>query len=184
MSGFFSKVKEKFRNVMLAPGATDPYQDDYYEEDYYEEDYEEEDEPIKVHYTPSSERKSQAARGTSTRTPARSTASNVYSFAGANNDNKSIESMVMHPKVIEDAVIIGDHVRSGRMCIVDLTNLETQDAQRIADYLGGVCRALDGSTTRVNNGIFTVSPQNHRVSAEYREEDAYDEGFLAKVSFK
>ena len=88
----------------------------------------------------------------------------------------NVESIILRPKLVDDAVEICNHMRAGRMCIVDLTGLNNANAQRIADYLGGVCHALDGVTTRVNEGIFTVAPHSHRVMSDYREEMALDRG--------
>ena len=88
----------------------------------------------------------------------------------------NVESIILRPKLVDDAVEICNHMRAGRMCIVDLTGLNNANAQRIADYLGGVCHALDGVTTRVNEGIFTVAPHSHRVMSDYREEVPLDRG--------
>ena len=93
------------------------------------------------------------------------------------------ESIILRPKLVDDAVEICNHMRAGRMCIVDLTGLNNANAQRIADYLGGVCHALDGVTTRVNEGIFTVAPHSHRVMSDYREETPLDRGsFFSKAA--
>ena len=94
----------------------------------------------------------------------------------------SVESIILRPKLVDDAVEICNHMRAGRMCIVDLTGLNNANAQRIADYLGGVCHALDGVTTRVNEGIFTVAPHSHRVMSDYREEVPLDRGFFSKAA--
>lgn len=185
MVGFFKKLSDKLSNKMLAPGAeeTDGYYEDY--DDYYEDDddYYEEPEPIQVRYTrqeKTSRNKSARTVPAASRTPLRSHGAkdNVYGFTGAVNVNKTSESIIMHPKNMEDAVEIGSHVRSGRMCIVDLTGVPTAEAQRIADYLCGNSDALDGAITRVNNTIITVSPPNHRVMPDYREENPFDTSFL------
>ena len=211
MAGFFRKIREKIRDITLAPGERDPYVADYYddEEDAYEyddyenDDYYDEAEPVQVHYTSSDrgrdrdrdrgrERERERERSSSSRRSAAATSSagrsttsyrqsetkpsNVYSLTphvASASAAKPVETVIARPKVIDDAVEIGNHVRGGRMCIVDLTNLPAGEAQRIADYLGGVCLAIDGQTTRVNNGIFAVSPQNHRVLSDYREESSY-----------
>jgi FtsZ-interacting cell division protein YlmF len=121
-------------------------------------------------YPPSSARDGRLA----TRTTEPERQSNVFSISPpAAPEQPIIETIIARPKVIDDAVEVGNHVRNGRMCIVDLTNLPALEAQRIADYLGGVCLALDGITTRVNNGIFTVSPKHHKVMSDFREENPY-----------
>jgi cell division inhibitor SepF len=177
MIGFFRGISEKLSNRMLAPGAEES---DYYEDDYYEDDDRYEEEPeVQVRYT-----QRQPVRKTKTSSSARS--SNVYGFTASSgasvNVHKHSESYIMHPKTMEDAVEIGSHVRSGRMCIVNLTGVQNPEAQRIADYLCGISDALDGSIQRVNNTIITVSPPNHRVMQDYREESPFDAGFFSKAS--
>jgi len=208
MAGFFGSIKEKIMAVALAPGAkqtkyVDEYDDDddLYDEEYYDDDdeYEEEEaEPVQVHYTQKSARStarstgsaSSARTSSSTRTASKEAPkeaakpSNVYSLQSqaSSSTQRYTETVISKPKVIDDAVEIGNHVRGGRMCIVDLTNLPAGEAQRIADYLGGVCLALDGVTTRVNNGIFTVSPQNHKVMTDYRDDASFTGSTYKKAS--
>lgn len=183
MVGFFKKLSDRLTNKMLAPGAeeSDGYYDEYYDE--YDDDYYDEPEPAPARYKHEAQpRKSQAKQpAASARTPLRSYGAkdNVFGFTGGSMDiHKQSESIIVHPKNMEDAVEIGSHVRSGRMCIVDLTGVPTSEAQRIADYLCGNSDALDGAITRVNNSIITVSPPNHRVMPDYREEGPFNSKFL------
>ena len=103
------------------------------------------------------------------------------------NQNKqhtrpNAETVIVRPKVVQDAIEICDHMRAGRMSIINLTGLDTSNAQRIADYLGGVCHALDGVITRVDEGVFTVAPQSHRVMNDYRDATSPDSGFFSKAA--
>lgn len=187
MVGFLKGISERLSNRMMAPGAeeADGYYDSYDdEEDYDDDDYDDEPE-FEVRYTKqdknsrSNARSSQASRSSS-RSGQRD---NVYGLPQAPLAiHKQAESVVMHPKNMEDAVEIGSHVRSGRMSIVDLTGVPTSEAQRVADYLCGISDALDGAITRVNNTIIAVSPPNHRVMPDYREESPFDAKFLKKAA--
>ncbi|MCL1883451.1 MAG: cell division protein SepF [Defluviitaleaceae bacterium] len=192
MIGFFKRLGDRLSSNMLAPGAeeTDGYYEEY-EDGYYEDDYDHEGyyepEQVQVRYSShnQSARKSNLrSTASSSRSSSRSTETrnNVYGLPGAVNVQKQTESVIMHPKNMEDAVEIGSHVRSGRMCIVDLTGVPTPEAQRIADYLCGNSDALDGAITRVNNTIIAVSPPNHRVMPDYRDESHFDSGFLKKAA--
>ncbi|MCL1844945.1 MAG: cell division protein SepF [Defluviitaleaceae bacterium] len=186
MIGFFRKLGDKLSNNMIAPGAeeTDGYYDDEYEYDDEPEAYEE-PEPIRLRYDSSRPAQPSGGGRKSNVKPLRGYGAkdNVYGFTGAVNVQKQSETYIVHPKTMEDAVEIGSHVRSGRMCIVDLTGVATAEAQRIADYLCGNSDALDGSITRVNNSIIAVSPPSHRVMADFRDEPAsFDSGFLKKAA--
>jgi len=76
------------------------------------------------------------------------------------------EAIVIHPKDMEDAYHIGKHVRENRLVIVDLTGLASDMARRIVDYLSGVSHTINGSTVRINQGIFTISPPTFNVMEE------------------
>ncbi|MCL1878163.1 MAG: cell division protein SepF [Defluviitaleaceae bacterium] len=184
MKGFFRKISDKLSNNMLAPGAeeTDGYYDDYDDYDYEEPDAYEEPEPVRLRHDTRSAPASGGRKNNVRQLRSAGAKDNVYGFTGAVNVHKQSETYIMHPKTMEDAVEIGSHVRSGRMCIVDLTGVATPEAQRIADYLCGNSDALDGSITRVNNSIIAVSPPSHRVVPNYREEPSFDSGFLKKAA--
>ncbi|MCL2217666.1 MAG: cell division protein SepF [Defluviitaleaceae bacterium] len=203
MLSFFRGIGEKFRNMMLAPGAKDPY-NTYYDDDDYD-DYDDDDtyyqDDVDVHYTSRDRSRDRdynykeykerepASRAKTSRNSSRGSSldpakvDNVLGFnaAGKKESFRPAETIISHPMAVEDAIEIASHVRTGKLCIIDLTGLDAGEAQRIADYLGGVCQALDGATTRVNNGIFTVSPPNHRVIPAYGNSDTpYDDGIFTR----
>jgi len=168
MTGFINKLSSLIRNGI---GATeDDYNHHDYDARYEDDDYY--DGPEDIQPQPPKHdpvRRNDAATG---RGYSRSSLSNKVielGYAQSAEGSRS-ESVIAHPVTISDAVEICSHVKSGRMVIVDLTGLEHIHAQRIADYLSGVCQSLDGDTQRVNNGIFTISPKNHRVTNDYRKE--------------
>jgi len=180
--GVFGRVKEGFRKMMLSPYAEDSSyrEDEYYEDDgYYDDRYDDEEpEQVQIHSKQESSRKATGRTGSS-----RSSSKIVDFYNDGSAANRPSESIISHPQDINDAVEICNHVRAGRMVIVDLSGLDPVNAQRIADYLGGVCHSLDGDTKRVNNGIFTVAPKNHRVTSDYREEGgAFDPRGFPKAS--
>jgi cell division inhibitor SepF len=189
MSGIFGKLKKGFNDMMQVPGgeSDDDYYDSenydyeggtYYEDDY--DDYEEYEKPAASSRKQSTSRQSSSSRGY-----ANSNNKVIpYSPSTSRNRPPSGEAIVVHPKNVHEAREIASHLRSGRMCIVDLTGVELLDAQRIADLICGVSIAIDGSITRVNNTIFTVAPLTYRVmddGKEGREEFAYD-GSYSDVS--
>jgi len=178
--GFFATAKEKVREWMLIPGSEDPYNElDYNTEGEYEEEFYEEPDPVHIHYSSTTRSDILRKPTTAARPAVRGTGSKVVDFYGA-KDDKPMESVISHPNTIEEAYEICNHVRHGRMCIVDLTGLDPSNAQRIADYIGGVSHSLDGDIKRVNNGIFTVSPKNHRVTCDFREEAVYTDTAIFK----
>ena len=223
MANLFSKLKNRFSDIVsVAPGARDRYDDDDYDDydddydDEYDDDYDDRYDDryddsgrLQLHYggsrdagyrrSGSRDDRASSRRGGESRydreQPSSRRESGSSRYGGRNNERErerdvipfgeagrnqspvaNVESIILRPKLVDDAVEICNHMRAGRMCIVDLTGLNNANAQRIADYLGGVCHALDGVTTRVNEGIFTVAPHSHRVMSDYREEMPLDRG--------
>jgi FtsZ-interacting cell division protein YlmF len=190
MAGFFRNIVNKISNSMAVSGAeaSEGYYEDYYDDDYEGEYYDEQPEPSRYHRQEKQSRKASGAKApAAARSSSRGSGSyasgEVYAFNGNNNTSlslhKAAETVVIHPRGLDDAVEIGSHIRSGRMCIVDLNDVADDVAQRIADYLGGNTDALEGAITRVNTRIIAVSPANHRVMPDYREETQYESrGYL------
>ena len=78
--------------------------------------------------------------------------------------------VIRHPADVAEAAKICDILRDDKICIIDLTGMERSMAQRIADFLGGACYALDGTVQRVSKDIFILAPVGINVSAELTEE--------------
>jgi len=73
-------------------------------------------------------------------------------------------ALISHPKTIKDCPQICEAICNGKMVIVDISTLDSINAQRIADYLGGVIHAEQGQTIRVNKTIFVLAPLGFEIS--------------------
>ena len=91
------------------------------------------------------------------------------SMAAPEEAARPIRAVVTRPKTVNDAREICDHVRHGRLCIVDITGVSKEDSQRIADFLGGVCHGVGGETVRISGGIFVIAPPSHRLISDSGE---------------
>ena len=63
---------------------------------------------------------------------------------------------VIRPKGLSEASHVYKSLQKERICIVDLTNVEVAEAQRIIDYICGTMDALDCKIKRLSNKIFIV----------------------------
>ena len=63
-----------------------------------------------------------------------------------------------YPKSIETARPIMESTQQGVISVVDLTGVDSKNAQRIVDFIGGSTYALEGNLTRINDDIILVSP--------------------------
>jgi len=169
MGSFFKKIGD----IFMTPGAEDV--EEYYEDEYgsdYDDDNGDFDERVPSHndrqYIPKQPRQRD---------------NNLYDIKDSPRASitkqPNSELVIVHPKSVSEAKEIARHLRSLRACIVDLTGVPIAEAQRIADFLSGVCEISDGSTTRVNNSIFTVSPKNYNVIATQGSNNSDDDSAYA-----
>lgn len=61
------------------------------------------------------------------------------------------------PQSFADTQEISDSLKKGNVVIVDVCNLNRNEALRMIDFLGGVMYALNGDMKRLNKTIFEFS---------------------------
>jgi cell division inhibitor SepF len=83
----------------------------------------------------------------------------------------------IHPRSYNDARRIGEGFRDGVPVIMNLTEMDDQDAKRIIDFAAGLVFGLRGSIERITSKVFLLSPANVDVGDEARAQIAKD-GFF------
>jgi len=161
MSGIFGKVKDLVWGAMNAPNTeiVDEYDDDDYELDEREERSSRE-EQWEMPYA-------KEPRGHEKRTRQ---AQNNKVLEMYGKDGMKAEIILRHPMDVSDAAKVCDFIRDEKMCVIDLTGVERSMAQRIADFLGGACYAINGTIQRISKDIFIVVPSGVRISADIKDE--------------
>lgn len=117
--------------------------------------YEEDDD---YDYSPSYAKKPKATRGVS----------------GSNNKvvsmNRGSEVYVIKPQEFNEAQTVTDFLKDGKTIVINMEGIELNAAQRIIDFIGGACYALDGSLQAISSNIFIAAPQDIEVSGDLRDE--------------
>lgn len=72
----------------------------------------------------------------------------------------------LNAQVFEDAKVAADGLKSGEQQIVNLEKATSQMAERIIDFLNGVCYALDGTVERVGERVYMFVPANVAVDVD------------------
>lgn len=72
----------------------------------------------------------------------------------------------LHPRTYNEARTIGEHFRDGVPVIMNLSELDDNDAKRLVDFSAGLVFATRGSIERVTSKVFLLSPPNVSVAAE------------------
>lgn len=76
--------------------------------------------------------------------------------------NRSNQVKIVKPKSYDNAEVIGEAIKDGKVIILDLNKLETQLATRILDFVTGICFAYNIEPEKVEAKIFMIDPQHKR----------------------
>ena len=72
----------------------------------------------------------------------------------------------LHPRNYNEARLVGENYRDGTPVIMNLSEMDDNDAKRLVDFAAGLIFGLRGSIERVTQKVFLLSPQNVTVTAE------------------
>jgi len=174
MSGIFGKVKDLVWGAMNAPNTevVDEYDDDdgIYEPNDRDERPDRE-EQWEMPYAKESRGQEKRARQAQN--------SKVLEMYG--KEGIKSEIMLRHPMDVSDAAKVCDHIRDEKVCVIDLTGVDRGMAQRIADFLGGACYAINGTIQRISKDIFIIVPSGVRISADIKDELEKDGYIMPKA---
>ncbi|MCU1665539.1 MAG: cell division inhibitor SepF [Pseudonocardiales bacterium] len=72
----------------------------------------------------------------------------------------------LQPSSYKEARTIGERYRDGVPVIMNLTELDVDDAKRLVDFAAGLAFALRGSIDKVTSRVFLLTPADVEVSAD------------------
>jgi cell division inhibitor SepF len=75
----------------------------------------------------------------------------------------------LHPRNYNEARTIGEHFREGIPVIMNLSEMDDNDAKRLVDFSAGLVFATRGTIERVTSKVFLLSPPNVTVAAEDKQ---------------
>lgn len=110
-----------------------------------------------------SSRRSRLRQSKSTTNP-----SKLVSINSRNNRRSQV--FVIKPQDISHAQTVTQYLKEGNLVVINMEGVEIHIAQRIIDFIGGACDALDGSIQGISNNIFIAAPSNVAVTGDLREE--------------
>ncbi len=85
-------------------------------------------------------------------------------------NNRRSQVFVIKPQDISHAQTVTQYLKEGNLVVINMEGIEIHTAQRIIDFIGGACDALDGSIQGISNNIFIAAPSNIAVTGDLREE--------------
>lgn len=66
--------------------------------------------------------------------------------------------VVMHPKSYREAKSMGEHLRTGNLVVLDLTDIDPEDSYRLVDFASGLIFGLQGNIDRVTSHVMLLVP--------------------------
>jgi cell division inhibitor SepF len=85
--------------------------------------------------------------------------------------------MLLEPHSFDDCQLISDNLKSKKIILINLENLDKALARRIIDFVGGTAYALEGCLQKVGGGIILVVPSNVDISSDLNSESQPKEVF-------
>lgn len=89
--------------------------------------------------------------------------------------SRGFEVCIMKPASFEDSQDICDMLLTGRAAVVNLEGFDSDEAQRIMDFISGCVYAINGKLHQISKYIFIFSPDTVDISGDYL--DLADIGF-------
>lgn len=133
---------------------------------YDEDDEEDIEERAKAGMTGYSSSENRRGRSTSTERP--SSSGKVVPFRG--NPVNIMEIQVIKPTVFNDARVICDVLLSGKSTIINLEGFNTNEAQRVMDFVNGAVYAVNAKVIPITGSIFVLSPDGVEVRGDYKQQ--------------
>lgn len=116
----------------------------------------------------------QSYQSTQTRQSSRQNSGKLVDFNNQRQRTDSVrgrsEVYVIKPQEISESQTVTDFLKNGKTIVINMEGLELAPAQRIIDFIGGACYALNGSLQAISANIFIAAPNSIEVSGDLREE--------------
>lgn len=82
----------------------------------------------------------------------------------------TVKVVIVKPKDYDDCRGIVDHLKSRKIVVLNVCDMETKTDQRLLDFVSGACYALQATIEEVSSGTFIISPSNVEVTSDLKSE--------------
>lgn len=105
--------------------------------------------------------------------PAPAGESNVSRIEDASSQSTSVTDLTrietVTPRTYNDARTVGEHFRGRVPVIMNLSEIDDDDAKRLVDFAAGLVFAVHGTLNRVTSKVFLLSPSSVTVTDEDKQ---------------
>lgn len=75
--------------------------------------------------------------------------------------------VVLKPRCFNDTTEVADQIKQRRPVVLDVGNLDPEEARRVVDFIAGTVYGLNGDIQKVSGGIFVATPASYEISGEF-----------------
>ncbi len=103
--------------------------------------------------------------------------SNLKVLSHPNSSNYEVK--VVEPRNFEEALEIVNCLRDKKSVILNLHLLDSEQSQRIVDFLSGATHAVDGHQQKIGENVFLFTPNNVNICSETDKTKVLNDPFWA-----
>ncbi|MBP0724827.1 cell division protein SepF [Bacillus sp. RG28] len=81
----------------------------------------------------------------------------------------SSKVVLVQPRDFAEAQVVADHLRSKRAVVINLQQMQIDQAKRFVDFLSGTVYAITGDIKKVGTNTFICTPDNVDISGTISE---------------
>ena len=85
--------------------------------------------------------------------------------------------MIVRAEDYDDAQAVCDYLKTGRPVIVNLEDIDREEAQRIVDFLSGVIYSLNGKIKKITSYILLLTPFDTDIVSEGKSKEKSKSSF-------
>ncbi|WZY01099.1 cell division protein SepF [Bacillus sp. FSL W7-1360] len=94
-------------------------------------------------------------------TKEKATSPNVVSLQSA---QKTAKMMLIEPLTYDEVQQVADHLKRRKAVVLNVGQIEEDEARRMVDFLSGTVYAIDGDIQKIGPGVFVCTPDNVEVT--------------------
>jgi cell division inhibitor SepF len=95
--------------------------------------------------------------------------------------SRSGDIFIRRPRSMEEARTCADCLRDRRAVVVNLKDLEVEQAVRVFDFVAGATYALGGQLEQAGEGVFLATPHNIGIMAEEEPTRGQEPAFWQEI---
>lgn len=77
--------------------------------------------------------------------------------------------VITQPESFDESGVIGDYLKGQKSVIINLENVNKEDARRIVDFMSGATFMVDGTIQKVSSLIYLFTPRNVEIQNDVEQ---------------